>query len=378
VTGQTLGRYREEKFMQQTPKTATAPPLIAKPIAQVGNGQPRPNPAPYYALRTLRWTVSLLLLTVPLAYLAYFLIGGGIIRSELVQGTFAFRYTEAIVGASLALANKLFAFRPVVEGWNFMLLGLTVVALLLRQIVMLPVDRAEQWARTKYAPSKKAESSGQESAAIFSAEERGATHRLNKLREYAQAKQYLYEEKAHLAFLSIDVVGSTKMKLGEDKLAIEHAFAEYKKFVERILKQNNIWKVAWTPDGIMCAFITVNNAVKAAQDVLSGLPWFNTGVHHLKTPFNVRCGINAGEVIFPPEKAMEEISDEVIDVAGHMQKYAAHGALWLPQQLLEELPDRTGFRVITAQQVDGHTPYEWRADDLGDSAPRGASTPADH
>ena len=75
---------------------------------------------------------------------------------------------------------------------------------------------------------------------------------------------------------------------------------------------------------------------------------------------------------------MEEISDEVIDVAGHMQKYAAHGALWLPQQVLDELPEKSGFRLITAQQVDGHTPYEWRADDLGDSAPRGASTPADH
>jgi class 3 adenylate cyclase len=198
------------------------------------------------------------------------------------------------------------------------------------------------------------------------------------LREYSEAKKYLFGERRKLAFLSIDVVGSTKMKIGEDKLSIEHAFSEYKKFVERILKKNAIWKVAWTPDGIMCAFHNTEDAVKAGQDVLTGLPWFNDGIHQLKTPFNVRCGVNAGEVVFPEDKAMEEISDEVIDVAGHMQKYAAHGALWLSSDVLTELVEKSAFREITVQKVDGHTAWEWRADDLGDTAPRGACTPTEH
>ena len=203
---------------------------------------------------------------MPLSYLVYFLIGGGIIRSELVQGTFAFRYIEAIVASSLAMTNKLFAFHPVVERWNFMLLGLMVVTLLVRQLVMLPVDRAEQWAKSKFAPSKKkAIRSTGHGGSLFGRGARGHAPAQQDCANMLRSKQYLYQEKAHLAFLSIDVVGSTKMKLGEDKLAIEHAFAEYKKFVERILKQNNIWKVAWTPDGIMCAFITVTDAVKAAS-----------------------------------------------------------------------------------------------------------------
>mgnify|MGYP003549052757 CR=1 FL=1 len=36
----------------------------------------------------------------------------------------------------------------------------------------------------------------------------------------------------NVAFLSIDVVGSTAMKVGEDKAFIEHDFKEYKKMVE--------------------------------------------------------------------------------------------------------------------------------------------------
>ena len=166
------------------------------------------------------------------------------------------------------------------------------------------------------------------------------------------------------------------MKIGEDKLAIEHAFSEYKKFVERILKKNNIWKVAWTPDGIMCAFPTAADCINAAQDVLRGLPWFNDGVHHLKTGFNVRCGANMGEVVFPENKAMEDISDEVIDVAGHMQKYAAHGALWIAKDMLGPEANFEGFHEITDQQVDGHTVMEWRPVGAMETAERGASTPA--
>ena len=157
----------------------------------------------------------------------------------------------------------------------------------------------------------------------------------------------------------MDVVGSTKMKLGEDQLTIEHAFGEYKKFVERILKKSNVWKVAWTPDGIMCAFNTTAEAVKAGQDVIAGLPWFNQGVHGLRAQFTVRCGVNSGEVVFPQDKDMEEISDEVIDVAGHMQKEAAPGALWLPKDVYGELGQPAGF-MSANQVVDGREVFEWK------------------
>ena len=79
----------------------------------------------------------------------------------------------------------------------------------------------------------------------------------------------------------------------------------------------------------------------------------------MRTPFNVRCGVNAGEVVFPPEKAMEEISDEAIDIAGHMQKDAAPGALWIAQGIVGQLPDQAGF-VTTARRVDGLEVQEWR------------------
>ena len=110
----------------------------------------------------------------------------------------------------------------------------------------------------------------------------------------------------------------------------------------------------------MCAFPTAEEATKAAQTILSELEWFNDGVHRLRTPFAVRCGINSGEVIFPDDKPIEEMSDEVIDVAGHMQKYASSESIWLGKEVLSELESSAGFEQITTQMVDGRTPYEWK------------------
>ena len=347
---------------KMAPAVATAPPTAGAK-------------ATYQALKVFRWFASLATLTVPLCFLFYFLISGGVIRPQVVEGTAVMNYAKFFVDPMLRMAENLFTFRMVMNGWNFMLLILTAVAFVARQLVMLPIEKAEHWAKTKVVRAK---ASAPVSVAITTTE-RASSHRLAMLREYAEAKKFLFQEKRKLAFLSIDVVGSTKMKIGEDKLVIEHAFSEYKKFVERILKENNIWKVAWTPDGIMCAFFTTEDAVRAAQGVLEGLSWFNDGVHQLKTPFGVRCGINSGEVVFPEDKAMEEISDETIDVAGHMQKYAAHGALWLSRTVMMELPgDHAGWRPISDQKVDGHDVFEWRGDGAGASAPRGASTPAEH
>jgi class 3 adenylate cyclase len=260
-----------------------------------------------------------------------------------------------IVLPILALAEDIFTIRPVVNGWNFMLAGLGVVAFGVRQLVLLPADKLEHWAKTRAVQSKPGAK-----APVGSVQERVTNQRLAMLREYSEAQKFLHQGKRHLAFLSIDVIGSTKMKIGEDKLVIEHAFTEYKKFVDRILKGNNVWKVAWTPDGIMCAFTNCEDAARAAQSVLTELPWFNDGVHKLRTPFEVRCGINTGEVIFPEEKAMEEISDEVIDVAGHMQKYATHQTLWLAKEVLSELQNAEGFAPVPDKLVDGRTPFEWR------------------
>ncbi|MGI9101619.1 MAG: protein kinase domain-containing protein [Terriglobales bacterium] len=317
----------------------------------------------FQVVKWLRVVLSIATLTVPLSYFAYFIISGGLIRAQAVEGTLVMRFIQAVVIPPLAMADRVLAFRTVVEGWNFLLLGLGIAAFLVRYVVLLPLTIAEQWAKTRML---KAQATAPQ-VATLAMSETAAAPRMALLREYAEAKKVLFESKKRMAFYALDVVGSTKMKAGEDQLVVEHAFAEFKKYVERILQTHNCWKSAWTPDGAMCAFRDTTAAVKAAQEVLRGLGWFNEGVHALTQKFNIRSGVHAGEVVFPDDKDIVEISDFVIDVAGHLQKHCGENALWISRDVFDQLESRDGF-APAPQDVDGHKIFAWRPEEKAQAA----------
>jgi serine/threonine protein kinase len=60
----------------------------------------------YWATRIFRYAVSLATLTIPLAFLAYFVIGGGIIKPEVLEGTKLLAFMQAIVMPALELSQK--------------------------------------------------------------------------------------------------------------------------------------------------------------------------------------------------------------------------------------------------------------------------------
>ncbi len=331
----------------------TTPSATAMQAAEAGNVASLKGT--YYAIRIARIAFSILTLTVPLSYLLMFIIGGGLIRSQVIEGTMLMRYMQAVVTPALSLVDRIFTFRMVSNGWNFMLLILAVAAFVARHLIMLPAEAGEHWAKSRLL---KARASAPQTAAMSVSDRSGSGSRLALLRKYNESKKVLFQEKKPLAFMSIDVVGSTQMKRGEDKLTVEHAFVEFKKFVERILNSNNCWKSAWTPDGVMCAFRGTPEAVTAGQEVLSGLGWFNSGVHNLRTPFAVRAGVHYGEVVFPDDKDMVEVSDFTIDVAGHLQKHGAQNTLWVSKEAVDMLSDTSGFKMLE-QQVDSHGVFEW-------------------
>ncbi|GBE06857.1 hypothetical protein BMS3Abin10_02515 [bacterium BMS3Abin10] len=178
------------------------------------------------------------------------------------------------------------------------------------------------------------------------------------LKLFAQTKKKLDTMGKDLAFLAIDVVGSTDMKQGEEKAIIELDFIEYKKFVEDKMKANGALKSAWTPDGVMICFASVEGAVRTAQKVITGLEAFNRDVKSMRLDFRVRCGINSGHVYFDESIPLEEISDRVIDIAGHMQKYAPPNNIYISKPAFEPMQDSEGF-VPASKIVDGCEVYVW-------------------
>jgi class 3 adenylate cyclase len=179
------------------------------------------------------------------------------------------------------------------------------------------------------------------------------------LREFAETKKKLDQMGRDVAFLSMDVVDSTGMKQGEERAIIEHDFKEYKRFVERTLVSHGCLKSTWTPDGVMSAFTSVDAAVKAAREVINGLDEFNKRVKSMRRDFVVRCGVNSGFVYFDDSLPLEEISDRVIDIAGHMQKHAKPNSVSVAKPAIEPLNERNGFEPA-GRVVDGYEVYEWK------------------
>jgi hypothetical protein len=59
---------------------------------------------------------------------------------------------------------------------------------------------------------------------------------------------------------------------------------------------------------------------------------------------------------------LEDVSDRVIDIAGHMQKHAEPMTVSIAKIVVEPLTDRAGFEE-TPKIVDGYQVYAWRGED---------------
>lgn len=182
------------------------------------------------------------------------------------------------------------------------------------------------------------------------------------LKRYREIEKALKASKRkRCTFLSIDVVGSTQMKIGERETDIAATFQAYEEMLRKAFDQYGAWKQAWTPDGVMICFLQRELAVGAAQRILHNLKKFNENDNRLRTRFSVRCGLNEGEVTIYEDSKLEKVADRIIDVAGHMQKQGSPNVIWLGADVYNLLPDKTAFHPVDAV-VDGYQVYEWSPD----------------
>ncbi|MDH3206124.1 MAG: guanylate cyclase [Gemmatimonadota bacterium] len=179
------------------------------------------------------------------------------------------------------------------------------------------------------------------------------------VRQMVEAKRELDAMTKDVAFLALDVVESTNMKLGEDQAFVEHDFKAFKNMVDEVVAKERPLKSAWTPDGAMICFDSLDRAVRAAQAMLRQLPAFNSGTRMMQTPFRVRCGVNAGRVQYDADTPMEAMSDNAIDIAGHMQKYADPDTVFVAEDLIRRRKVKRGFTPADTE-VDGYSVSVWR------------------
>jgi class 3 adenylate cyclase len=152
--------------------------------------------------------------------------------------------------------------------------------------------------------------------------------RQDLLKQLVELQEQLREGQQSVTFLSLDVVGSTKMKLGADALAIEFTFNEYHTYVEKVAEKHFGRIHSTAGDGITVTFDHPQNAFNAARQIQTGLIEFNALRNKIGTPLQLRAGIHSGEVVAPEAGNLTSVNfASVIDIAAHLQKECAVGGI---------------------------------------------------
>ncbi len=184
-----------------------------------------------------------------------------------------------------------------------------------------------------------------------------ARERHDMLKELVELQAKLRTGEQQITFMSIDMVGSTRMKEVADPLAVEFTFNEYHLFVEWTIQRFGGRIHSTAGDGITCVFEDPNAGFRAAKAVQSGLFEFNECRNRLGAPVTLRIGLHTGLVVPPEQGDMTSINfAHVIDISAHLQKTARPGGVTVSDSTAAQLAggrDAVGNERVEASGVKG-------------------------
>lgn len=147
----------------------------------------------------------------------------------------------------------------------------------------------------------------------------------------------------HLTYLSIDVVESTKLKMGAAEADVIYTFGEYHSCVAKIAGNNSGKVIATSGDGIMVEFAAEQAGADAAIQILEGMAEFNRTRNCLGKPLLLRLGLNTGKVLVDDKNRDNRIFSMAIDIAGHLQKLGQPGQLLISEAVFEKIENKDDF-----------------------------------
>lgn len=306
------------------------------------------------------------LINLLLWWLILFVVVRGLLylSPDLNQTRFA-HYVSLVVEPATSQLEELFknvGIKPVIRETNILLPSLFLLLLSIRSLLKRGVNKLELYLTSRSITTSTGHRGKAPDVEPPSEAEREAAERQVALKRYNEARRLLESTHLKLTFLSLDVVDSTGLKKDQDRYGVEQTFSDYRDLVERHLKDHDVYKATWTPDGQMAAFRTAQKAVECAKNLLGELDHFNENRSTIDGRFEVRVGVNTGEVSTDDATPMVEISDFSVDLAGHLQKYARPNTIWASEETYNNLEDKTGFKKID-ETVDDRIVYEWAPED---------------
>jgi len=177
------------------------------------------------------------------------------------------------------------------------------------------------------------------------------------LSQLVELQERLRSGEKSMTFLSVDIVGSTRMKEQADPLSVEFTFNEYHQFVDRITRRYGGRVHSTAGDGVTCAFEQPQQAFAAARTIQTGLIELNTFRNKIGVPIRLRCGIHTGAVVAPDGEDVTSVNfSHVIDIAAHIQKVSPIGGVAISDAAAMYLPggaSAIGGERVQAMDVSG-------------------------
>jgi class 3 adenylate cyclase len=184
-----------------------------------------------------------------------------------------------------------------------------------------------------------------------------AAERQELLRQLVSLQEKLRSGEQSITFLSVDIVGSTRMKTLADPLSVEFTFTEYHAFVDAIARRYGGRVHSTAGDGVVCAFDHPQQAFGAARTIQTGLFELNTFRNKIGVPLQLRQGIHAGKVVTPQAGDITSVNfAHVIDVCAHIQKITSPGTVAVSDAAAMYLPggpDAVGAERFSTEDVSG-------------------------
>jgi predicted Ser/Thr protein kinase len=144
-----------------SPMESRQHPAFAEMAAAAAPDKEEPAPPPpgaervYHIFKGLRIGVALLTLSLPLAYFAYLFIKAGVIRATAVDGTALMGFISWVVIPVHEQVTKLVTVNFMVNQWDLSLIGLGILAFVVRYFIIMPFDSAEYWAKKRAGLTQK-------------------------------------------------------------------------------------------------------------------------------------------------------------------------------------------------------------------------------
>lgn len=181
------------------------------------------------------------------------------------------------------------------------------------------------------------------------------------LQQLVDIQERLRAGEQSITFMSVDIVGSTKMKESADPLSVEYTFNEYHHFIDMVTRRYGGRVHSTAGDGVTCAFDTAQQAYGAGRNIQSGLIELNTHRNRIGAPIRLRVGIHAGKVVAPDAEDITTVNfAHVIDVAAHIQKHCPVGCVAVSESAGLGLPGGPQAVGDTRFEVEGMSVFVWR------------------